>query len=255
MSKRKDDALREAVARNSGVVLSLPSAGILRHHKSRFLSEAQDTFVLESIPEEHALIHELIEQKKPVGVSFKNGTTKIVFATPIMRLELNYQVNATTIVPALFLEIPAQVKAIQRRNNYRVAIPTSSEMAVRVWRIAKHAYLRDRPLAAQQIGCALRDISLGGLGVTFQGEDGAGPKVTTEDRLRIELTCGETSLLLEGRMCHVQPLTEASVLKAGVQFKGLHQDIEGRQVLAKLTRIVGVLQREEARRHRLGIAS
>ena len=31
------DMLLDAIARNSGIVLSLPSAGMLRHHKSRFL--------------------------------------------------------------------------------------------------------------------------------------------------------------------------------------------------------------------------
>lgn len=252
--QQTDDTLKQAIARNSAVVLSLPSAGILRHHKSRFLAETADGFVLESIPGEQALIVELIEQKKPVGVSFKSGVTKVVFTTPISRLDPAYSINATTTLPALFLSAPAQVKAVQRRTNYRVAVPTDCELSARVWRISKNAHIKDRPMAAQQLGCTLRDISLGGLGVTFQGNEGEPPKVTTEDRLRIELSYGDTNLLLEGRMCHARQLPDSPMLRAGVQFKALQNDIEGRQAIARLTRIVGELQREEVRRHRLGVA-
>ena len=42
--------LEAAVARNSGIVLSLPSAGMLRHLKSRFLGDAPEGIWLESAP-------------------------------------------------------------------------------------------------------------------------------------------------------------------------------------------------------------
>jgi hypothetical protein len=38
-----------------------------------------------------------------------------------------------------------------------------------------------------------------------------------------------------------------------VQFKTLENNLDGRQILAQLTRIVGELQREEVRRLRLGL--
>jgi hypothetical protein len=45
------------------------------------------------------------------------------------------------------------------------------------------------------------------------------------------------------------------MVRTGIVFKPLDQDLEGRQTLAALTRIVGQLQRDEVRRHRLGIKS
>ena len=109
-------------------------------------------------------------------------------------------------------------------------------------------------MAVQEIDCEVRDISLGGLGVTFKGEDGAPPKVSQADRLRISLSYNEISLLMEGRMRAPHGEQEKDILRAGIQFKKLENDLEGRQNLAHLTRIVGELQREEVRRHRLGVA-
>ena len=40
MTKTSRQTLHDAIARNAGLVLSLPVAGMLRHHKSRFLGEA-----------------------------------------------------------------------------------------------------------------------------------------------------------------------------------------------------------------------
>src|SRR5687767_14727885 len=93
---RSPDMLREAIARNCGVVLSLPSAGMLRHHRSRFLAEAvpesdpaapSNSFWLESVPSERPLLDELVASQKPVGVSFKGVGGKVVFASPIVRRE------------------------------------------------------------------------------------------------------------------------------------------------------------------------
>ncbi len=251
------EILSAAIARNAGIVLSLPSAGILRHHKSRFLSDETGGFWVESIPSERPLVEELIRTQHPAGISFKAGTTKVVFTAPLMRLDMAYRVNQETEIAAILLATPAEVKAIQRRHNYRVVVPVGSDMSVKVWRIPEKTYLRDRPMAAQQVNCELRDVSLGGLGVTFRGEDGQPPKVSEEDRLRVEVTFNGLAFLLEGRMRKPTPApaphADANVVRTGIVFKPLDHDIEGRQTLAALTRIVGQLQRDEARRHRLGI--
>ena len=257
MSSNKLDILNDAIARSAGAVLSLPSAGILRHHKSRFLAPAAEGFWIESVASEQPLVEELIRNRHPAGISFKSGTLKVIFTTPVLQHELSYRINVDMVVPALLMATPAQVKAVQRRNNYRVAVPAGADLSVKVWRIAERTYLRDRPMASQQVKCELRDISLGGIGVTFRGEKGEPPKVSTEDRLRIELSCGGTSFLLEGRMRKPTPVANAdrSVVRSGITFKALDQDLQGRQTLAALTRVVGTLQREEVRRHRLGIAA
>ena len=250
----KRDLLRDAIARNSAAVVSLPSAGMLRHHKSRFLSECADGFWVESVPAERVLVDALVASEEPVGVSFKSGHTKVVFTSPVSRRDPEYRINAETVVEAILLPFPPEVKAIQRRSNYRVGVRGDSALSVRIWRIAEHTYLKDRPMAVQEVNCEVRDISLGGLGVTFKGEDGQPPKVSQADRLRISLSYNEISLLMEGRMRAPHGQQDKDLIRAGVQFKKLENDLEGRQNLAHLTRIVGELQREEVRRHRLGVA-
>jgi c-di-GMP-binding flagellar brake protein YcgR len=255
MADSNNDALLDAIARNAGIVLSLPSAGMLRHHKSRFLSDAPDGFWVESVPGEASLIDSLVISRQPAGISFKNGPLKVVFATPIEHRQPVYRINADTQVEALLLGFPTTIKAIQRRSNYRVRIPAGSELSARAWRIPEHAYLGDRPMAAQEIPCELRDLSTGGIGLTFKGKDGQPVKVSTADRLRIELYHADGKILLEGRMRHPVEQSKQSEIRAGVQFKALENNLDGRQILAQLTRIVGELQREEVRRLRLGLCN
>ncbi len=248
------EILSEAIARNCAVVLSLPSAGLLRHQKSRFLAEAPDGVWLEAAANEFALIDELISTQKPAGISFKSGHTKVVFASPILAVNREFRVNTLTTLPAVRIAIPDKIKAIQRRNNYRVRMFPDFELSARVWRIAPRVYIGDRPMASQEIKLTLRDLSVGGMGITFHGENGAPPKVTTEDRLRIELIRGEISLLIEGRMRAPAGPQAPGTIQSGIQFKDMGNDIQGRQMLAQLTRIVGEMQREEVRKARLGIA-
>ncbi len=253
MSDGSPEILHHAIVRNLGLVLSLPSAGMLRHHKSRFLSAEEEGFWVESIPAERLLIDSLIDSRQPVGIAFKSATSKVVFLTPILRWEENYRINAETAVTALLLALPSEIKSIQRRNNYRVRIRQESDLSLHIWRIGERVHLKDRPMAAAELPVTLHDISTGGLGVTFLAKEGQPVRVTPEDRLRIQLSYQETSFLIEGRM---RPSTRACEkgLRSGVQFKALQNDLEGRQTLAQLTKIIGELQRDEVRRMRIGIA-
>ncbi|HTL27898.1 MAG TPA: hypothetical protein VL282_01700, partial [Tepidisphaeraceae bacterium] len=143
-----NDMLADAIARNAAMVLSLPSAGMLRHHKSRFLATDDGNFWVESAAEDRVLIDELIGTQAPVGISFKANHKTVAFAVPILSRNTEYRVNAETTVEALLLKYPENIRAIQRRNNYRVAIARGTELLVRIWRIPEHVYLKDRPLAA-----------------------------------------------------------------------------------------------------------
>lgn len=251
----QNQALYQAIARNAGLVLSLPSAGMLRHHKSRFLAETEEGFVVEAAPGERALVGELIESKQIVGIAFKQGTNKVVFTTSILEHVPGYQINQQMVVEALVLKKPQTLKVIQRRASYRVRIADGAEMQLRVWRIGERSYLRDRPMAAQELAVELRDLSMGGVGVTIKGKNGEPPRITETDRLRIQLTYQSHILLLEGRLRSSLTPSHNDMVRSGIQFKQMQEDLEGRQTMAALTRIVGELQRDEARRARLGLAT
>jgi hypothetical protein len=248
------DMLRDAAARNLAAVLSLPSAGMLRHHKSRFLGELHGGFLMEAPANEGPLIDALIIDKQPCGVSFRNGVYKVMFASPLRQIQRGWQLGSGTLVDALLLETPSQIKSMQRRSNYRVEIPNDSGLAIRVWRIGDRAYIKEQPMSAQEIKTELRDISTGGVGVRFIGKDGELPKITPDDRLRIQLAVRDLKLIIEGRMRPPTKPPENGIVITGIHFKKLENDLEGRQTAAQLTRIVGELQREEIRRTRLGLA-
>jgi c-di-GMP-binding flagellar brake protein YcgR len=245
--------LQDAIVRNTGVVLSLPSAGMLRHHKSRFLGEVESTILLESPPSEKLLIDALIATRQSCGIAFKKDHNKVIFAAPIRSRQTEFRINSDTLVEALLLEFPAEIKSFQRRTNYRVRVMADGDISVRIWRVGPRAAVRDIPMASQEIKAELRDISVGGIGVLLHGKDGAEPLVSPADRLRVQLVFGPHTLLMEGRMRAPSGQQTPGRILTGVQFQNLEDDIKGRQNLALLTRMVGEMQRDEVRRFRLGM--
>ena len=153
--------LKDAIARNAAAVLSLPSAGMIRHHRTRLLGEADGGLWIESAPTEAALIGALIAERTHVGVAFKAGQTSMTFTSPISRCDPAYRLNDAITIEALWLSFPESLNLRQRRHAYRVGVATAAdEPSVRLWRIADHAVLRDRPLAAQEVPCRLSDLSV-----------------------------------------------------------------------------------------------
>jgi c-di-GMP-binding flagellar brake protein YcgR len=260
MTPADTQSLKDAVARCGPAVLSLPTAdGPLRHHRTRFLiPEEQEGFWIEAPQGERQLIDELLAAKKPVGVSVKTGFNKIIFTTLIHQFEAALPVNETNTVDALLLAWPDQVQAIQRRNDYRVTVqPGDADVHLRVWRIGERHHLRDKPPAGDTITVALRDLSVGGMGLIYTPDPDAtddAARLPDNQRLRILLSHGKgEDQLLEGRVLHSRAVP-AGNYRLGVQFKNLADDIDGRQTLAALTQIVGQLQRTEIRRKRIALS-
>jgi c-di-GMP-binding flagellar brake protein YcgR len=256
MQRNSTDHLRslhEAVQRGSAAVLSLPLEGALHHHKTRFLCEADDGgFWIEAAPNRRGVLEELIAQHSLVGVAFKASAVKHVFTVPIVRREADYPVSDAT-VEALLLPFPQHVRAIQRREHYRVAVSPESDLVVELWRMSRYARLTDKPAASQTVRAAVRNLSAGGLGITCRPSEHA-VKLVEGERMRIHLSYKALDLLLEGSVRFVST-SPTGAQRAGVKFAISNtRGWQGRQNLVKVTTIVGELQREEARRMRLGIA-
>jgi c-di-GMP-binding flagellar brake protein YcgR len=247
MVSEPTEILSEAVARNFGAVLSLPSAGMLRHCKTRFLMEEPGAFWIESVSGQTDLIDQLIAQQHPVGIAFKSATNKVVFTTTVRRRDPGFSPNAGLTLEALLLDFPKDIKAVQRRSDYRVKIVPDCGLETRMWRIPEHFILRDRPSGTFELTARVRDLSTGGMGVFCSSRDGADLKLAPDQRLRIMLRFEDLEAVIEGRARHMVTTPEKSI-RIGVQFKKLENDLEGRQILSKLTNIVARLQRQEIRR-------
>ncbi|HEV7298953.1 MAG TPA: hypothetical protein VGN72_06265 [Tepidisphaeraceae bacterium] len=256
MPTEEHDLLLQAVARNASVVLSLPSSGMLRHHKSRFLGGDDGCLLVESVPSERMLIEEMITTGKAAGVSFKVGVTKVVFATPVVQRIDEFRINGDTVVQCLRMPWPTKIQAIQRRSNYRVRVGPDAELTARVWRIGPRAILKDRPSSTAEIPAKLIDLSTGGMGVTLTGTPEEPLKIDPADRLRIEIAFAEKEVVLEAALRHPPTVPKGCTsLRAGLQFVDLEADMVGRQALASLTKLIGELQRAEVRMARLGLMS
>lgn len=252
MADNNAELLREAIARNVTAVLSLPSAGMLRNYKSRLLGELDGGILLQSTLEARPLSEDLIRSKTPVVVSFRSGTMHVVFASPILRIQPCFKINDELLVEAVLLAFPTKIQSQQKRFNYRVEIPQYTEISVRVWRMGPGDYLKAPPLAATELKAEIRDLSTGGVGVKLLGADGEPPKVCTDDRLRVELRYNENTLLVEGKMRKPSNSSKHWLI-TGIEFEKLEENLEGRQTLSQLVRIVGELQRAELRNVRMGL--
>jgi len=252
MADNNAEILAEAVARNLPAILSLPSAGMLRNYKSRLVGDLEGGILVQAPANEAPLIGELMRNQTPCGVSFRSGVMKVVFASPVRRVELGWKINDDLFVDALLLEFPEQIKAEQKRSAYRVEIPRETEISLRVWRLGPCDLLKTEPSAATEVKAEIRDLSLGGAGVTLIGQDGESPKICAEDRLRVELKYDGQAMVLEGWMRSPNPAPRGDKIVTGIQFKKLQDDLEGRQKMAQLVRIVGELQRRALRMARLG---
>jgi hypothetical protein len=246
-------ALADAVARNAAVVLSLPSAGMMRHQKTRFLGDCEQGIWVEFEADAIPLLKELHGNGHPLALSFTIGTRRVSFATTVLQIEQNYRVNAQTTAQAILVDRPNGLKGAQRRASYRVRVSRDTELTSRFWVITEHAHLSDQPLASTEIKAELRDLSLGGMGLRILPNDVRPVSLVADQRLRVLLRYGQDELVLDARLRTA--FKQDAPKPCGIVFKKLESDLEGRQKLGALTRIVGELQREEVRRMRLGLAS
>lgn len=242
--------LRNAVDRGSAMVLTLPSGGMVRHYKSRFLGLDPAGIWVEADACENGLLAALLADGKPVGCSCKLGPEKLKFVSPIVRVEPAFVVMPGTNVFAILIKHPAHVVLQQRRNDYRVRLTPDDEVTAQVWQIAEHVYLSDRPPAKQLLGIELRDLSIGGVGFVAVPKHGEPPRVAEGVRLRVNLSTQGSSMLVEARVVFAMADDATLKVQCGAAFAHLERDVEGRQKLAWLAKVVGQLQREEVRRMR-----
>ena len=248
------DQLREAANHNAGAILSLPSCGMLRHYKSRLLQASEQEVWLESVSGEAMLIQELIATGRPVVVAFKVGHDKAMFASCVCGFEPQYRMNGGSeiTVEALKLQVPREVKCVQRRAHYRAKVG-EAEIQVRVWRLNENERLADRPPAFRELNAHPIDVSVGGLGVVFAGAKSAPPKIFEAERVRVELICEQGAMLLEGRVRRPPGPQDEQMLRCGIRWMHTQETAEGRRVQEQLTKLVAMLERRELRRARLGL--
>ncbi|GIW75109.1 MAG: hypothetical protein KatS3mg104_0172 [Phycisphaerae bacterium] len=244
------ELLHQAIERNTPIVLALPSSSVIKPYRSRLLQISEDGIYLESVTGQEPMLDELIKSARPVTVAFRADVRRVEFSTPILQRLRDYKLNAQTIIEALVLKRPDEVKAVQRRADYRVSVPTDCDVHFRFHRITEQANIQDPPPSTAEMIIDVRDFSAGGCGGTWKRKAND-PKLVPEQRLRVQIESPVTSAILDARVRFVQPLQEPELARVGIQFMLNINSIPDRQKMMQLNKIFGELQRLELRQKRL----
>jgi c-di-GMP-binding flagellar brake protein YcgR len=246
MNQESTQFLADGVARHAGLVLSVPNErGGLAHFKSRFLSQdAEGVWVL--LPDDVATINDAVAQNRQVGVTYKAGETRRVFATTLVRTQSDCLTPDGRRIGRVLLALPSEIKAIQRRGEYRVRLVPENKLTLNCWIIPRHADLKIRPMPSQRIKLEVHDISMGGAGITLIGADGKPPTLTRDDRLRVEIRLDEIEMLVEGRL-RMPDTTPSNTLRTGLRFFFFDDGLDERLKRSQLTKIIGRLQIQQVK--------
>jgi c-di-GMP-binding flagellar brake protein YcgR len=249
--------LHEMARSHGGVVLSLPFGGELRHHKSRLVgTDAESLWVETPATAEEALLDEMIQTGRPAAISFKHAGRRAMFAARLCARDPAYLLNRWTdaTVAALRLAMPGEIRFAQRRAHYRAPVDVA-DVQVRVWRVAETANLAIRPGPEQELIVGRpTDLSVGGMGVLFDDMGDRWAGVVDGERVRVEFGCALGTLLLEGRIRRSQAEPNGPQLRCGIRWVNRPESRELRRALGDVAKLVSLLEREQLRRARRGLA-
>ena len=241
--------LEDAVARGSPATLSLPSDGMFRDYRTRFLGTSSDGLWMAGILGEDPLVQQLIRLTEPCPVTFAAFGTVVQFKARLIRDETHHLLNDGIEVRALLLEHPSLIAAVQRRGAYRIRIDDCKDLAVTAWRITDAADLRSEPGPGTLLKFKVVDISatgLGGLGLFKPGEH----SLATGQRVRVQLKWRVDPVLIGARVISVRPGSGECDRLIGIRFDDLQLTAEGRRTESLLSRILGELGRAEIQKRK-----
>jgi c-di-GMP-binding flagellar brake protein YcgR len=249
------DMLRKAICLHVQAVLSLPHENNLKHFKSRMLDERDGGIVMEGAADQAQILERVIIGGKSCAVSFRYGGTKAAFAARVRCHIPSWNFGNGQIVSAILMDFPRDIKTTQRRASARVTVPDSCPLSLRVWRISQAADLGYEPPSTLEVPAMIRDLSLGGVGVTLVGSDDQPPQIAPNDRLRVRISYDTVVVILEGHVRQATKVGKPNELITGIVFQNHTAGAEGRKKCVQLNRILSELQREEMRAFRMGLVA
>lgn len=236
-SARRDQILMEAAARRSAVVLTCKHAGQWISLKSRFLAAhlSPQQLVVEYPAGQPGQRAPDIEQGQNVGLAFRRGHKKCVFASVVAGKD-RLQIDPHSRVGALLLRWPEQIHELQRRSFFRAAVPPGQTIAVYLW--PGGAAMRSRAGSSGWPVCTaeLLDLSAGGFRVQLLASDEPGLAVGQTVGMEFAPDPASPPIVADANLRHRQRLDQQRI-SMGFQFVGLEQTARGRMLLQRLGRI------------------
>jgi len=251
-SARRDQVLRDAVARNTAAVLSLKNGHAWSVHKSRLLgaSATLDAIVVEyPAPTSPSSAPPEVAPGESCSVAFRRGHKKCIFTSRIIGRRA-YALNQQVTVDALVLSWPETLQGLQRRAYYRAPVPRHRTVIVECWQGGARNRSKAGTVVWPSYHGRLVDLSAGGMRVALSG--GRDPGFHVGDLLGIQFQPDSSMepLVLDAILRHSQP-RKPDAVHLGLQFVGLEMTVEGRRLLTHILRVVSEYPRYELRHSRL----
>jgi c-di-GMP-binding flagellar brake protein YcgR len=231
------DVLIWAIRRQESVVVSVNRAGRWTLLRSRLMAgnENDPIFRLDApqATPKGDVLH--LAAGETIGVSFRHGHKKCVFATTVVGFEHGEDGDS-----AILLRWPEHLDEIQRRAYQRAMVPPERKIPVLI--------KTDSSLAPVCCGC-LSDLSAGGVGIELPASEI--PRLEMDRTFRIEILADkpEKVILVEATLRHTTALSAGRV-RLGLQFVGLEYTVAKRRTLSALITMAERFQRPARRRRR-----
>jgi c-di-GMP-binding flagellar brake protein YcgR len=240
-----------AAERNGLCTLVINSAATRLFKRSRFLAADDQGLWVEIDPGDLPAMAGLVKLRHPLRITFFHHRSEVFFSAPPLEVRPAFILSDKSTVAAVRLARPTDIASGQRRKNFRVPVRPDDDVVVRIWRINEYVLIRDKPAASTEMKCELRDISLGGVGVTLFARRTEAMKLVENQRFRVEVRVGKDELLFEGRLRYpAATARDDELAHCGIAFTSLDKEIESRRNLATLEKRLALMQRQIVRQRR-----
>ena len=167
---------------------------------------------------------------QPVGISFKHDYSKYVFDSTVTGFEPGVNIDSGGII---VIASPERVDRLQKRNFYRVSVPTGLNIRAIFWHRGYIDNTKRVPDENQWQG-TLVDLSAGGLQIAI--DPSQRPNFSQGQLIGMQFTPMpyEKPILLECQVRHIAPTADGKMLSLGIQIIGLEATAEGRDTLHRL---------------------
>ncbi len=239
VDQRKDEILADAVLRELEITITHRITDSWRTYRASFVAcDEGKQFICTTKPKPKQDVPAVIPPiGAALGVTFRLGHKKCMFSTTREPVPLECDQNSFAIA------WPDHLQHLQRRAYKRVSPPAGVVVSVQFWRVSLPAS-EDRKKREVYYG-ELEDISAGGMRVdaahTAAIDAGQSCECLFVPRP------GEAPIILDAILRYKEDAGHDRA-SLGFQFVGLETSFEGREMLARLARVVSDYQNHRNRR-------
>ena len=187
-----------------------------------------------------------IQDDQPVGISLKYGYGKFIFESKVTALEPSTDGQSGGVV---VLTVPDRIEIVQRRNYFRVEVPSSLKVNTLMWPRRKQGVQNEPASANAQVQRQndgpdqywqgrLIDISAGGAQVVLDNSNKDDFKNGQFLGIRFTPLPYETPVVFNAQIRNILPTADGTNICLGLQIVGLEASLEGREVLQRLCSVV-----------------